>query len=235
MNTGITFQSEFLGPLLNEEEVDQLWKKIVYEDSDLSYDFHYQMLKAFFKIDVELFQKVILDRYLEVTQEEFHLTDFPIIQPFTEKFITPLQSAKRCYCFGEFLATLELCAHIAEMLAQLLWESHSVTKGDEPLSRTDEKNIFGNKFEKLSQSRRLKILLGFNIINNDLKQTFDTIRKLRNEYYHLWSKEVKDIQLDSQTSFAEICKLIKDVFEIDLDGDNPSMNAHIFQFIKGHK
>jgi len=189
-------------------------------------------LSAFFEIPIELYNLEVSERYLEVTEEEIYILDLPLPPPFGEKFVIPLRSAKRCYCFGDYLATLELCAHLAEMLAQLIWESYPLKINEKEFSKNDEKKILGSKFEKMNQSRRLKVLFGFKFISNSQKQKFDEIRNARNRYFHRWSEPMDSIKEDAKKSFHNVSMLIKEVFDIELDTDEPKMNEYIYNYIQ---
>ena len=51
---------------------------------------------------------------------------------------------------GNYAAVIAVCGMVAEMLAIFLWELSSV--------KLDEKLVFGCKFKKLRQERRVKML-----------------------------------------------------------------------------
>ena len=123
----------------------------------------------------------LVQRYHEANREL--PVDVVIAHPrIFEKLLWPLRQAIASYMLGSYVAVIALCGMVAEMLAIFLWELSSV--------KLDEKLVFGCKFEKLRQERRVNILLAFQQISEQAKTSFDAIRTTRNKYIHSsWSKD----------------------------------------------
>ncbi len=138
-----------------------------------------------------------------------------------ERLISPLKSAKRSYCFGEYLATIELSAHVGEMLSQLAWKMTPVTHNQKRMTDEFEKNVFGRSFEKLGQDRRLKILRAFGAISEHQYNDFTKIKNERRIYFHLWSKCTENIKMDSLSSYKGALRLIRDILQVGISQQEP--------------
>ena len=113
----------------------------------------------------------------------------------------PLRNAKAAYMCGNYLSTIALCGMVAEMVAILLFEISGFQLNNKPMSDKDQIAVFGRKFEKLGQERRVKILAAYSIIDSDIFTAFEAIREVRNRYLHLWSQDHEQLPIDAVKSF----------------------------------
>lgn len=155
--------------------------------------------------------------------------------------LSPFKSAKRCYCLGEYLAAIELCAHVGEMLAQLLWAMSPITHNQEPVTTDFEKAMWGSTFEKLGQDRRVKVLEAFTALKTDHVEIFNFLRTTRRKYFHLWSESTEDIQEDAKNCFIRLTKLVKEILQMDISPTepgkitvNPMLSAYLERTKKDH-
>ena len=123
---------------------------------------------------------------------------------------------KKCYCLGDFAATIALCGTVGEMLAILLWKINDVRLKGKPITEQDEIGIFGSTFENLNQDKRLKILKTFGHITEPQFASFEVIRKSRKPYLHLWTTNLKNEQSDALDVFKKSFQLFKEVTGIGL-------------------
>lgn len=75
------------------------------------------------------------------------------------------------------------------------------------MTEEDEKALFGTTFERLGQYRRVRILKAYGMIESDVADDFDTIRRTRNQYLHLWSHEHSRLPEDAVDCFHAAIRL----------------------------
>jgi len=139
--------------------------------------------------------KNIIKRYREISVEKTRLFAAPHEQRILDKLVWPLRNAKAAYMCGNYLGTIALCGMVAEMVAMLLFEITHFHLNNRPMSEKDQISVFGRKFEKLGQDRRVQILSAYGVINKNLEDAFEGIRKIRNRYLHLWSQDHEQLPL----------------------------------------
>lgn len=227
-------QINYLGTPLSETEVED----IIANKKSQAVDLHKAILNSFFEIEIQHLSHEVLRRYVELSPiDNYH----PII-PHTERLITrlfsPLKSAKRCYCLGEYLATIELAAHVAEMLATLLWEMTPVNYNGKVVDRSFEKDALGDEFERLGQYRRINALRAFNLIDQLQFDAFNCLRTTRKKYFHLWSGDFSRIKEDACASYFKIMDLIKGILRIGLSTQHSgtvSMNTLLLKYMQDNR
>lgn len=231
--SGIQTYINYFGCTLSKSDI----KKIISKDNSQEIELKINNLSSFFEIDISNFSEEVLDRYVDLSPLEAYHPITPYSEQLMGRLFGPLKSAKRCYCFGEYLATIELSAHVAEMLASLVWEMNSVSFNGEQIDKTFEKNVLGNPFEKMGQERRIKVLKGLGLINDIQAQFFDNLRTIRRKYFHLWSEDFSKMQEDARCCYFEAMKLIKSILQIGLSKDKPgaiAMNPLLLQYMAAH-
>jgi len=143
----------------------------------------------------------LVSRYKEISKEKPRLFAAPVEQRILDKLIWPLRHAKAGYMVGNYVGTIALCGMVAEMVAMLLFEITSFSLNNKPMTEQDQSSVFGRKFEKLGQQRRVQILHAYGVINDKLKKAFDLIRSTRNKYLHLWSQDHEQLPADAIATF----------------------------------
>jgi hypothetical protein len=220
----------YLGIPLGREQIDLLQS----EQSEQLLEFERMHLDHFFDLPVKHLARDVLERYCEVSDPELYTLILPVSDKLFERLLSPLKSAKKCFCLGEYIATIELAAHVAEMLALLLWQITPVSRDGTRITIEFEKGLWGRRFEKLGQEHRVSVLAAFNAISKRQAELFDKIRKTRVRYFHLWSTSSENIHADSLTCFRNAAELVKEVFQIELSDSkrgaikiNPLLSAYL--------
>jgi hypothetical protein len=213
MNKKITVQINFFGPYLKKEDIPKILDP---KFSDTILQHERDLFNWFFELPLTALSKEILERYVEATTEDSHTAIVPHTKEIFERLLKPLRSAKKCYCFGDYAATIALCGTVGEMLAILLWKINDVRLKGNPITEQDEIGIFGSTFENLGQDKRLKILKTFGHITETQHDSFDIIRKSRKPYLHLWTTNLENEQADALDVFKKSFQLFKEVTGIGL-------------------
>ncbi len=80
------------------------------------------------------------------------------------------------------------------------------------ISSTKEKTLLGKPFEKINQSRRIKILSILGWITDSQKMLFNQIREERNNYLHPWQEDnFKDEKEKALATYKNTCKLFREI------------------------
>jgi len=208
MSKTITVQINFFGPYLKKEDIPKILEP---KFSDTILQRERDLFNWFFELPLSALSNEILERYVEATTEDSHTAIAPHTKEIFERLLKPLRSAKKCYCLGDYAATIALCGAVGEMLAILLWKINDVRLKGNPITEQNENGIFGSSFENLGQDKRLKILKTFGHITEAQHNNFDIIRKSRRPYLHLWTTDLKNEQADSLDVFKKSFQLFKEV------------------------
>jgi hypothetical protein len=213
MNNKINVQINFFGPFLKKKDIPKI---LDLKFSDTILQLERDLLKYFFELPFSALSNEILERYVEATTEDSHTPIVPHTKEIFERLLNPLRSAKKCYCFGAYAATIALCGTVGEMLAILLWKINDVRLKGNPITEQDEKGIFGSTFENLGQDKRLRILKTFGHINETQYNKFNIIRTSRKPYLHLWTTDLTNEKTKSLDVFKKSFQLFKEVTGIGL-------------------
>jgi len=205
------------------------------DGADHSSDFEYKMIGHVLELPVEHLPREVLERYIEVSGKE----SYPAILPYTDKvferFLAPLKSAKRTYCLGEYLASVELCAHLGEMLAILVWQITPITLKGKKLDQATEKAMWGREYEKLGQEKRIDLLKVFGAISDENAQLLDYLRATRRNYFHFWSTTREHLKDDALECFLKIAKLIQSIMHIEYENGSVKLNPLIGTYLAERK
>ncbi len=159
----------------------------------------------------------LLARYREISTEPVRLFLAPAEQRIMDKLISPLRNAKASFMVGNYLGTISLSGMVAEMVAMLLWEITDAQINGRPMTKADETLLFGSKFEKLGQERRVAVLAAYGIIDDKTKLDFEKIRQIRRRYLHLWSEDHDRLPTDGVQSFHAAVSLVVTAIGQDVD------------------
>jgi len=141
MTQKITGQINFFGPYLKKEDIPKILDP---KFSDTILQFERDLFNWFFELPLSALSKEILERYVEATTQDSHTAIVPHTKEIFERLLKPLRSAKKCYCLGDYAATIALCGVVGEMLAILLWKINDVRLKGNPITEPDEIGI-GNE------------------------------------------------------------------------------------------
>ncbi|MGH6895868.1 MAG: hypothetical protein ACREJ5_04895 [Geminicoccaceae bacterium] len=133
----------------------------------------------------------------------------PALPLLIEKVVSPLVNAKVAFVAGNPLGTIALCGFVAEMIALMLYEMAN-DDGRAGGVSTDE-------FESQWQHERVKILHTLGIINQDVKEKLDIIRKERRKYLHFISKDHSLVFEDALRVYANSITILVDLVGQEFD------------------
>jgi len=174
----------------------------------------------------------ILARYREVNTEPVKLFLAPAEQRILDKLVWPLRHAKASFMVGNYLATISLSGMVAEMVTMLLWEMASPEINDHPMTKDNEKKLFGSDFEKLGQERRVSVLSGYDLINHKTLQHFETIRLTRKRYLHLWSQDHDRLANDAVTCYHAAVSLVVEAIGQDIRDGKLALNPKLLVYLE---
>ncbi len=177
----------------------------------------------------------LLARYRDINTEPVRLFIAPAEQRILDKLIWPLRNAKACFMGGNYLGTISLSGMVAEMVAMLLWEIMDSQINGRPMTKNDENLLFGSKFEKLGQERRVKVLSAYGIIGDKTRSDFDKIRQIRNQYLHLWSHDHDRLPTDGVQSFHAAVSLVVTAIGQDVQEGVLVLNPRLVRYLERHQ
>jgi hypothetical protein len=219
----------YLGMSVDGVDID--W---TFQRQDPYTQLHYRMVRQVMELPPESLPQEVLSRYASISTSDFYNPIFPYTEKLLARFFYPLKSAKRVYCLGEFIACIEMCAHLGEMLAQLVWEMSAVSINEVPISNEQEKSLWGYKFEKLSQDRRIHVLRAFGLVSKEDEAYLDYLRVTRRKYFHLWSEDVANAGLDARECFLRITRLVKNTLRLEYENGSVNMNPLLSAYLAKH-
>lgn len=148
------------------------------------------------------------------------------------KLIWPLRHAISGYMMGNYVGSIALCGTVAEMLAILMYEASDVHLQDRRLSAREETALFGKRFEKLGQSRRVEVLRALDIIDDKLKARFDNIRELRRKHLHLYTQDWKDLPDDTIIAVDTSIQLLAAYFPQLADEGKFNLHPSLLKYLE---
>jgi hypothetical protein len=174
----------------------------------------------------------LLARYHVISSEPVRLFLAPAEQRILDKLIWPLRNAKASFVVGNYLGTISLSGMVAEMVAMLLWEITDAQINGRPMTKADETLLFGSKFEKLGQERRVAVLSAYGIIGDKTKSDFDKIREIRRRYLHLWSEDHDQLPTDGVQSFHAAVSLVVNAIGQDVQAGMFVLNPRLMRYLE---
>jgi hypothetical protein len=176
----------------------------------------------------------MVSRYREISIEEARLFAAPNEQRILDKLIWPLRHAKAGYMCGNYLGTIALCGMVSEMVAILLFEISDFKLNNQPMSEKDQKAVFGSKFEKLGQERRIQILSSYCIIDDKINNSFNAIRDIRRRYLHLWSEDHNRLSSDAIICYKAAINVVVSVIGQNIEDGKIILNPSIMRHLDKH-
>lgn len=232
MGDKINIQLNLFGPFLKEEDI----QKVLDKESSPHLDLIRILLKSFFCIPSESLDKEKLTSYIEITTEDTHIAIVPTSPEISKRLLEPLCSAKRNYCFGDYLATISLCGIVAEMLAILVWKINDIKLKGIDITNKEEKGLFGDTFDRLSQHKRLDILNTMGCITKEQYDKFTYIRKSRNPYLHIWGIGLENEKETTLQVYKKTFQLFKEIIDIGFaEPGKIKVNPLLIKFINKNK
>jgi hypothetical protein len=226
----INVMLNYLGTPVSKEYLDCL-----YDGKNHSGDIEHKMMKAVLQFPPDELPREVLERYVKVSEKGPYIPIFPFTEKLFERFLVPLKSAKRLYCLGEFLAAIELSAHLGEMLALLLWQITPTVLNGKQIDEEKEKALWGRTFEKMGQEKRINLLDAFGVLAVSDKKLFDFLRETRRKYFHFWSATTEKIESDALQSFLKISSLVQSILKIKYKDGAVIINPLLEAYLAAHK
>lgn len=180
-----------------------------------------------FDFDIEK----LLARYRQISTEPERLFVAPNEQRILNKLIWPLRNAKGSFMVGNYLGTISLSGLVAEMVAILLWEIADVRINGHPVTKVDEKSLFGREFEKLGQERRVSVLSAYGVIGDKARKDFDDIRQIRSRHLHLWSKDHEMVLANAIQCFHAATSLVAGLIGQEVKDGRFMMNPRLIGYL----
>ncbi len=191
------------------------------------------LIEAVLERSVDSLEPVAIERFADLSPQDLYLPVVPDEQKLVDRLLRPLKSAKRQYCFGEFLATIALSGLVGESLAMLRYRMRKPELHGKPISIEQERQLFGRDFDSLDQSRRVEILRSFELISDVQKQLFSDLRGIRNKYLHLWEVDSSQIHVEARKSFLNAMRLFKEISGLSIGPDGTFiMNPDLLNYLK---
>lgn len=243
MKDKVTVQINKLGLPLRSEEVDEIFG-IIRADTALKdkNPFKKQLadsLVQFFGVpDTDVTHQMLV-RYSKMTPQNLYIP-FTLAEPkrIEEQIVSPLFSAKRLACVGEFLASVALSGMVGEMMAVFIWDLYANDRrgrGGKPIK---DKDFFRLGFSKIFQGTRINILLAFNYITKEQYNRFQELSGRRNHILHPWIAPLGEEKLENTAvkCYCIAANLMKEVFGIQLaDAGTLKISPHVMSYIKQHR
>lgn len=214
MNNRIVVQLNLLGPYIKRDDIQKILEQGHLQGT--VFVAQKEMLEVFFGFPLNILSKEILERYIDATTEDSHISIFPHTKEIFERLLKPLISVKKNYCFGDYTAAIASCGIVGEMLAILIWKINEVRLKGNIITEDEEKGLFDRPFEKLNQDRRLRILRTFGFINEDQYKNFVYIKDARRPYLHLWTAVIRNEKKDALNTLKKSLQVFKEITGIGL-------------------
>lgn len=229
MSLGINFRYYHIEQIMNGQQLlvrlnpigykikKNMVNKILNFKSD-EFKIERENIASFFQIHYCELSYHLLERYAKACDTMTNISIGPAHPEIYNKLIVPLASAKRCYCYNEELACIELCALGAEMLAIFLCITHNLSD-----------NII--KLDKQNQKDRINKLLESNIITKQQQDNLISIHETRIKFFHRWSSSHDNLNKESLSMLRKFSKELAEKIEIlDNQKNYLLINNNLSQF-----
>ena len=175
----------------------------------------------------------IASRYREIASEPVRLFAAPAERQILDKLVWPLRNARASYMVGNYLAVIALAGMVAEMVAILRWNIAEVSMNGQPMTSEIQKAMFGNRtFERLGQEQSIKVLKACGLIDGAAKGRFETIRKIRNRYLHLWSQDHHSLPGDAVKSYHAAEALVVTIIDQNFSDGKMVISQELVKYLE---
>jgi hypothetical protein len=96
----------------------------------------------------------------------------------------------------------------------------------------DQKNMFGDSFENLGQSRRIGVLYAFKILDDKKKTILLEIKKIRNKYMHFFSQNHENLKNDAKRIYEKTEEIVTLVIGQEIKDGKFVLNVDLLQYIE---
>lgn len=192
-----------------------------------------------FMLNIEGQQKLdlkeILARYEEIALHK-ELQALPAVPLIVNNILHPLAEAQRSIMVRHWLSAISLCGTVCEVLCNVIWDLHgrTVLIGNGGIrSETDMEKLFGRKYDRMDQSRRLHFLRISGYIDSDTFENLDSVRILRNPYVHFTTnKNEEEKEKDAKQALAKTTKSVKNILGIKWSDGGCRFNPEVLRYLE---
>jgi hypothetical protein len=162
-------------------------------------------LASYFNVEEDKLSRQMLIRYAQADEVMARISAGSADQDIRKRVTNTLQSTKRCYSHAEYIACIEMCALLGEMIANYLCiaDKEKLIAVIDDLEEGDKKIInrigTSDKYfsDEYNQLFRLKWLNKADVIDTHDETCLVYIHKLRIKYFHHWSTDHENAQTDA--------------------------------------
>lgn len=177
----------------------------------------------FFSLPIDKLTRELLTRYVIACEAMNNVSVGSYHDEIRVKLINMIANAKRCFCYGEYLACIELCALHGEMLANFLCivnkefiSNTAVTdKLSDWLKNSVQSHLSKDDFyDAMNQKHRILWLMGGDVLSKNDGDDLLEIHEIRKKYFHHWEHNHGDVNNDALNSLTMISKVASKHLEV---------------------
>jgi hypothetical protein len=172
----------------------------------------------------------IVDRYKKITSDVQHhkLAILLAERNIRTKISLSMKAAVGCYVAANYLGTVAICGMICEMLAILEYE----LADNKP--KPNEEKLFGSSFEKLRQGRRIDVLRGLNVIDDEQDTLFRVPMSIRNRYLHRFSQSHEPIAEEALQAWSATPDLVLRTLKLRPSNGKIVISSKLSRYLRKH-
>lgn len=170
-------------------------------------------------------------RYKEIAAVPDPLPIVPAEPAILDKLVWPLRHAKGSYALGNYVGCIALCGMVGEMVAILLWDVSKVKLQGEPMTALQQRKMFGQTFEKLSQDRRANVLHTLKLVDDATKAAFDNLRMIRRKYLHFLSQTHAQVVPDARNAYENALKIVATILGQTVENGAVVLRADLMAYL----
>ena len=216
----------FINPLAFLE-VDEPWADLTQQTPDYP-----AVLRLLCTPGLDAGLQALIDRYREISKEPQRLFAAPCESNILDKLIWPLRHAKASYVVGNYLGTIALCGMVAEMSAILLFDMSAPALDSQLVDAGVQSKLFGARFERLGQERRVAVLSAYGLLTNEICHAFEKVRTIRRQYLHFLSKEHAAIASDAVEAFSATTSIVVSVIGQNISEGKIQLNPALVAYLE---
>jgi hypothetical protein len=152
-------------------------------------------------------RKAIAARHDDLAPLENDLFLVPAEKQLLDRIVWPLRGAKATYLLGNFLACIALAGTVGEMVAQLVFDSARLSVRGKALDEEGQKVRFDRTFERMFQSRRIRVLEDLGLWSPDQAKKARDLSEIRNKYLHSLAVDLTAAQDHARRAYGLAAEL----------------------------
>lgn len=172
----------------------------------------------------------VRERTKALAAHDHELNAVPRESLLLHRIVWPLRAAKQSFILGNFLGCIALCGTISEMLAILRFEVSTHAQS----TSGSQKRLYGNRFDRLGQSRRLDVLSEHELYEPEQVHLAREIKKIRDRYLHALDAPFETSEDDAVEIYGATVQLVDAM--IAVRGSSPpgsvAPGSHLIQYLR---